>query len=754
MPAAASGPRLLLRRMREIMAERITPQARLDKMVKLVAANMVAEVCSIYLLRPGGELELFATEGLNPGAVHRTRLRKGEGLVGDVAQSARPLNLPDAPAHPQFSYRPETGEDPYHSFLGVPVLRAGRALGVLVVQNKARRHYEEEEVEALLTVAMVLAEMVAAGGLIEDSVLEETGLKRDRPHRIRGTPASDGVAIGHVVLHEPRVIVERLIAEDLARERERLDRAIGELRGYIDRMLASGEAFEQETQSVLEAYRMFAHDAGWIERIREAIDTGLTAEAAVEKIHNETRARLLRQSDSYLHERLHDLDDLANRLLRHLAGVADTASRLNVPLDAVLVARTMGPAELLDYERARVRAVVLEEGSPTSHVAIVARAFNVPLVGRAEDILDRADNGDAIIVDGETGDVHLRPSPEIRSAYAAKIALCAQREAAYAALRDLPAVTRDNLRIALQMNAGLRSDIPHLDETGAEGIGLFRTELQFMINPSMPRIAVQASLYRAVLEASGARPVIFRTLDLGGDKALPYGQTVVEDNPAIGWRAIRITLDRPALLRYQTRALLAAAEGRALDLMFPMIAEAAEFLRAKEIVLREVERARALGKTMPTAIRYGAMLEVPALLWQLPQLLEHADFVSVGTNDLAQFFFASDRGNPRLGERYDVLSPPFLRALASVVEACRARSKPLAVCGEMAGRPLEAMALIALGYRTLSMPPASLGPVKAMVRSLELGALEPLLARLMSGTAHSLRDELKDFARRESVQIS
>lgn len=751
---ASGGPRLLLRRLREVMEQqRIAPQARLDKVVQLIASNMVAEVCSIYLMRASGDFELFATEGLNPNAVHRTRLKKGEGLVGDIALHAQPLNLSDAPTHPQFSYRPETGEDPFQSFMGVPILRGGRALGVLVVQNKTRRLYDEEEVETLQTIAMVLAELVAAADFIETSVLEATGIKRGRPHRFKATPIAEGIAIGHVVLHEPRVVVEQFIAEDLDRERERLGRAIEELRKSVDQLLSSGSAFEQETMEVLEAYRMFANDTGWVERIREAISTGLTAEAAVEKVHNEMRARLLRQNDAYLRERLHDLDDLANRLLRHLAGVADTAARLVLPADAVLVARTMGPAELLDYDRTRIKGVILEEGSPTSHVSIIARALNIPLVGRCIDLLDYCETGNPIIVDGDSGDVHVRPMPEVVSAYEAKVALRAQRQLAYAALRDKPAVTTDGVDVALLMNAGLRADMTHLAETGAQGIGLFRTELQFMINPRMPRLSSQAELYRDVLALADTRPVTFRTLDLGGDKVLPYGQSLREENPAMGWRAIRIALDRPALLRYQARALLMGAAGRDLNIMFPMIAEVDEFVRSKDLFMRELERVHELGREPPRSFRLGTMIEVPALLWQLPQLLSHVDFVSVGTNDLVQFFFASDRGNPRLGDRYDVLSVPVLRALAEIAARCSERNVPATVCGEMAGRPLEAMALIALGYRLLSMPPSSLGPVKAMIRSLHVGRLRDSLAELLEGAPHTLRDDLRAFAEREGVQL-
>lgn len=755
MVTAAGNPRLLLRRLRDIMQERTSAQDRLDRIVTLIASNMVAEVCSIYLMRHGGELELFATEGLNKSAVHKTRLKKGEGLVGDIALHARPLNLPDAQSHPNFVFLPETGEEPFQSLMGVPILRDGLCLGVIVVQNKTRRLYDEEEVEAAQTIAMVLAEMVASGDLVSPGELEETGIRRDRPWRGKGSAIADGVAIGEVVLHEPRVKVERLIAENPDAERVRLETAVAELRSSVDEMV-DHEDMELlgDTKEVLEAYRMFANDSGWLTRLREAIGTGLTAEAAVERVQSETRARLMRHTDPYLRERAHDLDDLANRLLRHLAGLADTAAGALLPDNVVLVARAMGPAELLDYDRAKLKAVVLEEGSPTSHVAIVARALGIPLVGRIDNLVDMADSGNAIIVDGERGEVHLRPAADVVASYRAKLAVMAQRELEFAAVRDAPAETADGVAVALNLNAGLAVDLPHLDETGAAGIGLFRTELPFMITTRLPSLRQQTDLYARVLTAAGARPVTFRTLDLGGDKVLPYMHMEAEENPAMGWRAIRISLDRPALLRYQLRAMIAAAAGRNLNVMFPMIAEVAEFAQARALLDAELARAASLCKTPPAAVRAGTMLEVPSLGWSLKPLLAIADFISLGTNDLMQFFFASDRGNPRLGDRYDALSPAFLRFIRACVEEASAAGKGLAVCGEMAGRPLEALALAALGVRQLSMQPHAIGPVKMAIRSVALGPLAAFLEQRLDDPGHSLRDDFRAFAEAAGAKLA
>src|SRR5271157_6011158 len=701
MRGALGGPRVLLRRLREVMAEPVSAQERLDKVVVLIAANMVAEVCSVYVLRVDSTLELYATEGLNRDAVHHTVMKSDEGLVGLVASQASAINLSNAQAHPAFSYRPETGEEIYHSFLGVPVLRAGNTLGVLVVQNRAKRTYSEEEVEALQTTAMVLAEMIASGEL---SALALPGAEpaARRSLHLKGKALSEGIALGHVVLHEPRVVVTNFIADDIPKELKHLESAVETLRTHLDELLEHGDVVEGgEHRDVLEAYRMFAYDRGWVHKLEEAVMTGLTAEAAVERVQSDTRARMLRQTDPFLRERLHDLDDLANRLMRQLTGRDHAPSRESLPENAILVARSMGPAALLDYDRKRLRGLVLEEGGPHSHVAIVARALGIPAVGDVENATGIADPGDAIIVDGSSGDLHLRPLPDLEAAYAERVRLRARRQQQYQALRDQPCITRDGEEITLLINAGLSVDLPHIADTGAAGIGLFRTELQFMVAPNFPRASEQYTLYRAVLDAADDKPVTFRTLDIGGDKVLPYMRNIEEENPALGWRAIRLGLDRPGLLRRQLRALLRAAAGRALKIMFPMIAAVQEFDDAKELVERELTYLRRHGHKLPAQVEVGSMVEVPSLLYQLDELLDHADFLSVGSNDLVQFLYAVDRGNPRVSGRFDPLSAPVLRALKEIVDAAHAHKKPATLCGELASQPIGALALVALGYRSL-----------------------------------------------------
>ncbi|MGA2638069.1 phosphoenolpyruvate--protein phosphotransferase [Methylocella sp.] len=755
MYGALGGPRLLLRRLREVMAEPVSPQARLDKIVVHIAANMVAEVCSVYVLRADGRLELYATEGLNREAVHLTTMRASEGLVGLIAETAEPLALADAQAHPAFSYRPETGEEIYSSFLGVPILRGGNTLGVLDIQNRARRVYTEEEIEALQTTAMLLAEMIASGEL--QSLVEPGGadIAIRRALALKGVPLAEGVGLGHVVLHEPRIIIKQLVAEDAKQEMGRLDRAIAAMRESIDSLIERGNMGPGEHREVLETFRMVAHDRGWLRRLREAVNTGLTAEAAVERVQNDARAKLQRRTEPSMRERLHDLDDLANRLLHQLTGQSFVAAHDELPENAIIVARTMGPAALLEYDRSKLRGLVLEDAGGGSHVAIVARALGIPAAGDVANILDFVEPGDAIIVDGALGDVHVRPTPDVEHAYAEMARLRAKRQAQYRKLRDVPAVTKDGVAIDLHMNAGLLVDLHHVEETGAISVGLFRTELQFMLAARFPRMSEQEQLYRTALDLAPGKPITFRTLDIGSDKVLPYMTQLKEENPALGWRAIRIGLDRPALLRSQLRAMLRAGAGRELRIMFPMIASISEFESARAMVDLEIAHLLRHGREPPSDLKVGIMVEVPSLLFELGHICRRVDFLSVGSNDLMQYFYAADRENKRVFQRFDPLSPPFLAALKHIVDAARAASTPLTLCGEIGGKPLEALALLAIGYRGLSMSAAAIGPVKAMVLATDLRLARAFVANLIAETTSGpkLREGLRNFAEDQGIPI-
>ncbi|KKB10598.1 peptidase [Devosia geojensis] len=754
MATTIGGPRVLLRQLRETMAEPLASQERLDKIVNVIADNMRADVCSFYVLRDDGALELFATKGLDPEAVHMTTLRLGEGLVGVIAAEAEPLSLEDAPSHPAFAYRPETGEERYNAFLGVPVLRSGQTLGVLVVQNAERRHYGEDETEALLTTATILAEMIATSDF-DNLIKPGSDIDLRRPRMFSGVSLTDGIALGTVVLHDPRVVVSNFIAEDVEQEKVRLDTALEKLRVGIDAMLDHGDMQPStDHREILETYRMFAHDRGWVHRLTEAIDNGLTAEAAVERVQNDTRARMLRQTDPYIRERLHDLDDLANRLLRMLTGDHQGIGR-NLPDNAIIVARNMGPAELLEYDRTKLRGLVLEEGGTTSHVAIVARSLGLVAVGQADSIVSMCETGDDIIIDGPAGSVHLRPTPDVEQTYIDKVRVSARRRAHYAALKDRPPITRDGVEITLLHNSGLVADLPMLEDTGAAGVGLFRTELQFMIASRLPRLQEQVDLYSEAMRLAGDRPIVFRLLDIGGDKVVPYLRSMAEENPAMGYRSIRLGLDRPGLLRTQVRALLLAARGRPLKILVPMVTETFEFQQTKLVIRRELERLKRSGEPLPVQLELGAMVEVPSLLFELDQLLPEADFVSIGSNDLVQFLTAADRANPRVSTSYDPIALPRLRAIKLVVDAARRYNVPITMCGELAGRPIEALALMSIGMTRLSMGPASIGPIKELILNLDLEPIKRSVAAAMSDGSEGvpIRHLLKDWVDRQNLPV-
>ncbi len=735
-----SDSRKLLRRLRDSLAVPGKGQDRLDRITHLIADSMQTEVCSIYLFRDAETLELCATEGLNKTAVHQTRMKLGEGLVGRVARLGQPVNTPNAPAEKGFRFMPETGEEIFSSFLGVPIQRVGEKLGVLVVQSKAARAYSDDEIDALDVVAMVLAEMTELGAFAGDG--GAMGAKHKTPVLIRGGTGQEGAAEGRVWLHEPRVVVTNPVADDPLTEIDRIRAAVGVLRVSVDDLLAA-ESLDKDQKAVLEAYRMFAHSRGWLRRMEEDIQRGLSAEAAVEKEQSAARNRMEQVPDAYLRDRLHDLDDLSNRLLRILTGQgSDTGAEM--PENPVLVARNIGPAELLEYGR-KLRGVVLEEGSVGSHAAIVARALAIPLVINADRITTEALNGDPILVDGDQGLVHLRPDETVARSFRDKIAMQAEAQKRYASLRDLPATTRDGHTVSLMMNAGLMADLPSLEGSGAEGVGLFRTELQFLIRNRMPQRAELAQTYARVMDASKGRPVAFRTLDIGSDKVLPYMKPQDEPNPAMGWRAIRVGLDKPGVLRMQLQALLRAANGRPLSIMFPFISEHGEFMQARSHTLREIHRERSLGHAVPETIEIGAMLETPSLAYAPQAFFDLVDFVSIGGNDLKQFFFAADRENERVRKRYDTLNLSFLSFLELVVQRCAASNTRLSFCGEDAGRPVEALALAAIGLRALSMRPASVGPVKALLRRVDLGQARAVIDTARAAGEENARPALMDW---------
>ena len=746
--AAVAAARTILTRLHEVMASRNHAQAKLNTVVEVIGEGLDSEVCSVYLLREG-MLELFATRGLSQEAVHVTRMSVGEGLVGTIAENIETLNLAEAAAHPDFSYRAETGEDKFHSFAGVPIVRRERAVGVLCVQHAEPRRYEEVEIEALQTVAMVLSELISNADLV-DEVDYGPSVGQIGPELLRGLTLVKGLASGCAVYHQPRVTIEHIVAEDTEAERQRVYMAFDKMREQIDRMAAQAEfGVGGEHEEVLETYKMFAYDEGWARRINEAIDSGLTAEAAIERVQQRTRMRMRQIDDPLLADRMHDLEDLANRLLRIVSGQLGTAASKGLRNDAILIARNLGPAELLEYDRRRLKGVVLEEGSLTAHVVIVARAMGVPVLGRVRRVRGLIREGDQLLLDCEQGTATIRPSPGLVQAFETRFARSRERQAVYAALRDVEPVTRDGTRVTVMINAGLRDDMPNLALTGADGVGLFRTEFQFLVSATLPARERQTRLYREVLDNAGDRPVVFRTVDIGGDKVLPYlrhDDGEGEENPAMGWRALRVALEREGLMKVQARALLEAAGGRTLNVMFPMVSEPWEFDAAKKVFEGQIGFLKARKKLLPEAIRYGAMLEVPALAEQLDILAPKLSFLSIGTNDLTQFLFAADRSNPKLAERYDWLSPSILRFIRRVIGSLEDHAVDLTVCGEMGGRRLEALALLGVGIRRLSITPAAVGPIKELVRKIDMSEIEAAMRGWLACPPPSLRKAIEEWA--------
>ena len=755
MHSAVAAARTILTRLHEVMASRMNAQAKLNTVVEVIGAALDSEVCSIYLLREG-MLELFATRGLAQEAVHVTRMAIGEGLVGTIAGHVETMNLAEATAHPDFSYRPETGEEKFHSFAGVPIVRRERAVGVLCVQHVEPRRYEEVEVEALQTVAMVLSELIANADLVDDDDGFGLNPAQTGMEMLRGLALVKGLASGAAVFHQPRVTIEHTVAEDTEAERQRVYLAFDKMRDQIERMAAQAEfGVGGEHEEVLETYKMFAYDEGWSRRINEAIDSGLTAEAAIERVQQRTRMRMRQIDDPLLADRMHDLEDLSNRLLRTVSGQLGTAASKGLRQDSILIARNLGPAELLEYDRRRLKGVILEEGSLTAHVVIVARAMGVPVLGRVRGLRGLIREGDQLLLDADTGSATVRPTAVMADAFDQRFAKNRERQATYAALREVEPRTLDGTRITVMMNAGLRDDVAMLNLTGADGIGLYRTEFQFLVSATLPARERQTRLYREVLDAAGSRPVVFRTVDIGGDKALPYlrhDDGDGEENPAMGWRALRVALEREGLLKAQARALLEACAGRTLNVMFPMVSEPWEFDAAKAVFENQLDFLRKQKRMLPEAIRYGAMLEVPALAEVLDVLAPKLSFLSIGTNDLTQFLFAADRANPKLAERYDWLSPSILRFLRRVLANVEGHPVDVTVCGEMGGRRLEALALLAIGIRRLSITPVAIGPIKEVVSKIDLGELSTAMTGWLASPPPNLRAALSEWASARGIE--
>lgn len=752
-PLATNSPRIL-RRLREILGgAAITPEEKLNSIVKIIANEMAVDVCSIYILRAGVVLELFATYGLNPQAIHQTRLKFGQGIVGDVAQNFRPLVLSDVQSYQNFHFVEGIGEENLHSFAGVPISRGGNVLGVLAIQSYVKRLYFNEEVEILQTIAMILAEIIASGEIIsKNEILPSEGVESLSIH-LKGISLNPGLVIGQAVSHHPGVMIKRLISDDVGEERKRFNKAVRSMQASLKNLIGESMLIALgEEKSILEAYQMFAQDYGWLKSIRKSIDTGLSAEAAVQQFQANLRQELRKSPDSYFKERLLDFEDLTNRLLHHLVGDKEYG-HLEGRQGIVVIARNLGPAELLEYEKYNVQGLILEEGLDTAHVSIIARALNIPVVSRVSRISLRVEPGDQVIVDGDKGQVILNPNDEDVVAFEKNIQTRRRRFQIIEKNLNMSSVTKDGQRISLHLNVGLQGDLKYISYDAIDGIGLYRTEIPFMMAETYPDVATQTRIYGDILAAAKDKPVYFRTLDIGGDKILPYLREPEDENPMMGWRAIRIGLDRPILLRQQLRALIKAASGKNLNVMFPMIADIKELIEARKILDLELKNAEKNNFLLPASLHVGVMLEVPSLVWRLDHLLSEVDFISLGSNDLFQFFYAADRNNHHLINRFDPLMLSFVELLQYIIKRVKRSNKSITVCGEMASQPIEALALLALGFRSLSVTSSSMPAIQKMIQDIELKKVSHFVQNLIKIKREDFRNNLISYAIDHNISI-
>ena len=750
--STANQAYVILKLLRQIAEEPIDISARLNKIMSVIAQEMQVDAASCFINIDDNYLELFAAHGFAPDAMHKVSLRIGEGLIGGIAKDCRPCVVSDYKKHPRYVHKSDLGEDDYKSFLGVPLIRRNKAIGVLVVESKDIREYTDREQETLETIAMFLADMVTSDemGEYKKTLIKERGLITRE--RIKGLSLSKGYGLGNAVIHRRRHAVTKIFTEDKEKELDRLTAAHQQMNADLDAKFNSTKLGIGEHMDILDAYLMFAKDKGWFKKIADNVMSGMTAEAAVERSYEDMWNRLSATKDPYLKERLHDLRDVADRLQSYLSGDFGESGKSDSD-NIIIIAQSMGPAELMDYDYTKIRGLIIEDGTPTMHVAIVAKALNIPVIAKIKGLFEEVKSGELIAIDGNEGYVYLQPSDDIQRKFKNKIEENQKLQARFAELKHHLSKSLDGVKIGHYINVGLAFDLDYIESTNCDGVGLYRTEIPFMASDVMPDVERQISYYKELMDKAGKRKVIFRSLDVGSDKLLPYWAGLSEENPAIGWRSIRITLDRRAILRKQMRAFIEAAAGKELNVMFPMISDLAEFEEAKETLMLELEKEKRFNRPIPAKVNVGLMVEVPSVIFQLDEILQKADFVSVGTNDLAQFVFACDRGNPRLTERYDVLSAPFLRLMKQIADKAAQYNVYCSVCGEMASNPIEAMALIGLGFRNLSSSGSSYGRVKCMIRSLNVEDITDYMHLLLNSSKKTLRPQLIAYAYDHGIEI-
>ena len=722
----------LRRLIQELNLARNLDQA-LGLIVRRVKEISQADVCSVYLAEPDGQhYVLKASDGLRPEAIGRIRLGRDEGLIGLVAQRAEPVNLEDAPLHPRYRYFPDSGEERFHAFLGVPIIHHRDVVGVLVVQRTSAEVFDEESVTLLVTVAAQLAGAIAHAELSG----ELNGFAPRPPdvisRAVRGQPGAPGVAFGNARVRYPLADIHAVPdrpAADVEHELAEFDRAVDALRAEIAQLSERmRDNLPAEERALFDVYALMLESDSFTGDTRQRIRNGNWAPGALRQTIEEHEAVFREMENDYLRERVEDIRDLGRRLLMHLQ--ADRAEERDYPEHTILVGEEVTATMLAEVPHAKLAGVVSVRGSRTSHVAILARALGVPAVmGVSELPVGRLDDAE-LIIDGYAGRVYIEPAENIKQEYRR----LASEEESFSAelreLRELPSETLDGKHIPLYVNTGLLSDLSPTTESGAEGVGLYRTEFPFMIRNRFPGEEEQRRIYRQVLEAFAPRPVVLRTLDVGGDKALPYFP-IEEDNPFLGWRGIRITLDHPEIFLVQVRAMMRASEDLGnLNILLPMISDVAELHDSLALIHQAHDELLEEGHAVPMP-RVGVMIEVPSAVYQAGSLARRVDFLSIGTNDLTQYLLAVDRNNPRVADLYDSLHPAVIRAILQVVESARVHGKPVSVCGEMAGDPAAAILLVGMGIESLSMSVASLPRVKWVIRNLTRERANEILSNVL-----------------------
>ncbi len=734
---AATKAMAILQKIQRDISEDKEISVKLEHVMKLIADGFNVDASACYITVDDTYLELFCKHGID--SEYKGNIRYGETFTGEIASQRCSMQ------------RSDENHTIFKSAVGSPMLRWNKTSGVILLISKQLRQFTDEEVSMLETIAMFLTTFFATEeiNLYKKQLIKSRGL--NLKDRLKGVVLNKGFGVGCAVVHQRRQAIVKIFAEDKNIELARLEDAKIRMNKNLDEKFNATRLGIGEHTDILETYRMFANDKGWYKKISNNIDSGLTAEAAIERAYEDMWNKLSSSSDIYLKERLLDLRDVADRLRSFLSG--DDLNKDNICDDIIIVAQTMGPADLMDYDYKKIRGLIIEDGTPTMHVAIVAKALNIPVIAKIRGIFKDVKDGEILGIDGHEGYVYINPADDIKEKFKSRQKDLSVILKQLEKLNKYPNKTLDGIKIKLNINIGLDFDMEYLSSTKCDGIGLYRTEIPFMTAEKMPDVNQQISFYKKLIDKAGNKSVVFRSLDVGSDKLLPYWNNMDEDNPAIGWRSIRITLDRRAILRKQMKAFLRSAAGKELNVMFPMIASLEEFLDAKETLMLEYEKEKRKGQSVPNKIKVGLMIEVPSVIFQLDEILKHADFISVGTNDLAQFVFACDRGNPRISDRYDVLSAPFLKILREIVKKADKAGVECSVCGEMASNPIEAMVLIGLGYRRLSVAGSAYANIKNMIRSLNVQDISDYVQILFKSPKRTLRPQLLSYAVDHAIAI-